>query len=407
MIEKLGRATFRELLHDKRHQTQAFRIIAGVSFETRSPSQHNGGGRDEDDSADYLSRIHTALLRPLLSNLPELSVEIEPWALSKDELTLRIVLMCSEMELPTALGIPVEALLEFMRDVQREYRESERAPYHNYSHAFTVTLLCFNLLKSWRCNREILRPLDTLALILSALCHDVAHPGVNNTYMINSASELALVYNDQSVLEHHHAATMFRLLHALAARADGKHDILGRLSAHDRTDFRRTCISTILATDMTRHFAQLDTLHSIAAQLETRRKAVELSSSHRSRRDSNTTSHSSCGRGGLGGSASESEVNNAMGEGLAACKGQLLECILHCADIGNPTLPFERARRWAVRVVDEFKVQTRLEQEQVRARRQRQCSRLQPRGRAAPSAARVSVRELGRQPVVVAACLVR
>jgi cAMP-specific phosphodiesterase 4 len=55
-----------------------------------------------------------------------------------------------------------------------------------------------------------LTPLERFALLLSALCHDIRHPGLNNTYQVNAQTPLAMLYNDQAVLEHHHAATLFR-----------------------------------------------------------------------------------------------------------------------------------------------------------------------------------------------------
>jgi len=50
---------------------------------------------------------------------------------------------------------------------------------------------------------------DYLALIFSALCHDVNHTGKNNTYEMNTFSKLAIKYNDKSVLEQHHSAVTF------------------------------------------------------------------------------------------------------------------------------------------------------------------------------------------------------
>jgi len=40
-----------------------------------------------------------------------------------------------------------------------------------------------------------------LALIISGLCHDVAHTGRTNMFEINSLSNLAIRYHDKSVLE--------------------------------------------------------------------------------------------------------------------------------------------------------------------------------------------------------------
>lgn len=51
--------------------------------------------------------------------------------------------------------------------------------------------------------------LTVLGILIGALCHDIDHPGVTNAFLIASDNDLALLYNDMSVLEHHHAATTF------------------------------------------------------------------------------------------------------------------------------------------------------------------------------------------------------
>jgi len=50
------------------------------------------------------------------------------------------------------------------------------------------------------------------ALLISALAHDVDHPGNNNDFEINTNSELAIKYNNKSVLENHHCCVLFSLL---------------------------------------------------------------------------------------------------------------------------------------------------------------------------------------------------
>ena len=55
-------------------------------------------------------------------------------------------------------------------------------------------------------------PLQLLALLVASLCHDVDHPGHSNRHEIQMQSHLATRYNDQAVLENHHATCTFEIL---------------------------------------------------------------------------------------------------------------------------------------------------------------------------------------------------
>ena len=48
--------------------------------------------------------------------------------------------------------------------------------------------------------------------LLSGAAHDMDHPGTNNMFETKCKSKLAILYNDQAVLEQHHAASLFFLL---------------------------------------------------------------------------------------------------------------------------------------------------------------------------------------------------
>ena len=72
-----------------------------------------------------------------------------------------------------------------------------------------------------------------LSAILASSIHDVDHPGVTNQYLVNTSSELALIYNDESVLENHHLAVAFKLIQ------DHECDILASLSKKQRQSVRK------------------------------------------------------------------------------------------------------------------------------------------------------------------------
>ena len=46
-------------------------------------------------------------------------------------------------------------------------------------------------------------------MLIAAACHDHEHPGQGNAFLIDTRHELAVRYNDVSVLENHHIASTF------------------------------------------------------------------------------------------------------------------------------------------------------------------------------------------------------
>ena len=70
-------------------------------------------------------------------------------------------------------------------------------------------------------------------------------------------SDLALMYNDESVLENHHLAVAFKLLQNQGC------DILASLSAKQRQTMRKMSIDMVLATDMSKHMSLLADLKTM------------------------------------------------------------------------------------------------------------------------------------------------
>lgn len=99
------------------------------------------------------------------------------------------------------------ALLAVAETVLSRYR---RVHYHSWHHGFDAAHCVYLLVSRTAAADATLGPVDRLALLLASLAHDVDHPGHTNGFEVAGLSDLALTYNNQSVLENHHAATLFR-----------------------------------------------------------------------------------------------------------------------------------------------------------------------------------------------------
>lgn len=109
-------------------------------------------------------------------------------------------------------NVPRERLSHFVLAVRDGYKDN---PYHNWQHAVHVLHNAFLLLVYTPLGTGgVLTDLDVFALCIAALCHDVGHGGITNSFLTATSDPLALVYNDASVWENHHAATTFRVLNA-------------------------------------------------------------------------------------------------------------------------------------------------------------------------------------------------
>ncbi|XP_041699650.1 high affinity cGMP-specific 3',5'-cyclic phosphodiesterase 9A isoform X1 [Coregonus clupeaformis] len=124
-------------------------------------------------------------------------------------------------------------------------------PFHNFRHCFCVTQMMYSMI--CLCSlQEIFTQVDILILMTAAVCHDLQHPGYNNTYQINARTELAVRYNDISPLENHHCAVAFQIF------SQPDCNIFSTFDAEAFKQIRQGIITLILATDMARHGEILD-----------------------------------------------------------------------------------------------------------------------------------------------------
>eukprot|EP00727_Mastigamoeba_balamuthi_P010755 m51a1_g6301 putative high affinity camp-specific and ibmx-insensitive 3 -cyclic phosphodiesterase 8a isoform x2 (840) ;mRNA; r:296239-300568 len=137
-------------------------------------------------------------------------------------------------------------------DASGLYREEN--PYHNATHAADVTQAMVALLGG---SALALSPLESVSLVLACVVHDVGHPGRNNHFQTAARTDLALLYNDASVLENHHAATAFRVMRV--------HRLLDRLDGASYAALRKNIIGLIMATDMDQHTQVVSEFRSLTA----------------------------------------------------------------------------------------------------------------------------------------------
>ncbi|XP_068239238.1 3',5'-cyclic-AMP phosphodiesterase-like, partial [Palaemon carinicauda] len=223
-----------------------------------------------------------------------------------------------ERDLLKTFKIPPKTFITFMMTLEDHYLKD--VPYHNSLHAADVTQSTHVLLNS-PALESVFTNLEILAAIFAAAIHDVDHPGLTNQYLINSSSELALMYNDESVLENHHLAVAFKLLQNQDC------DIFANLSKKQRQTLRKMVIDMVLATDMSKHMSLLADLKTMVETKKVAGSGVLLLDNYTDRI-------------------------------------QVLQNMVHCADLSNPTKPLELYKNWVSSIMEEFFQQGDREREQ-------------------------------------------
>uniref|UniRef100_A0A8C7WL32 Phosphodiesterase n=1 Tax=Oncorhynchus mykiss TaxID=8022 RepID=A0A8C7WL32_ONCMY len=223
-------------------------------------------------------------------------------------LTVAIYSIFQERELLKSFKIPADTFITFMMTLEDHYHHD--VAYHNNIHAADV-VQSTHVLLSTPALEAVFTDLEILAALFASAIHDVDHPGVSNQFLINTNSELALMYNDVSVLENHHLAVGFKLLQ------EDNCDIFQNLSKKQRQSLRKMVIDMVLATDMSKH---MNLLADLKTMVETK-KVTSL--------------------GVL--------LLDNYGDRI-----QVLQNMVHCADLSNPTKPLEVYRQWTDRIMVEF-----------------------------------------------------
>ncbi|XP_046904607.1 cAMP-specific 3',5'-cyclic phosphodiesterase 4D isoform X2 [Hypomesus transpacificus] len=223
-------------------------------------------------------------------------------------LTVMMYSIFQERDLLKTFKIPLDTFITYLMTLEDHYHGD--VAYHNNIHAADVTQSTHVLL-STPALEAVFTDLEILAAIFASAIHDVDHPGVSNQFLISTNSELALMYNDSSVLENHHLAVGFKLLQ------EENCDIFQNLTKKQRQSLRKMVIDIVLATDMSKHMNLLADLKTMVETKKVTSSGVLLLDNYSDRI-------------------------------------QVLQNMVHCADLSNPTKPLQLYRQWTDRIMDEF-----------------------------------------------------
>eukprot|EP01105_Mastigella_eilhardi_P006874 TRINITY_DN18382_c0_g1_i1.p1 TRINITY_DN18382_c0_g1~~TRINITY_DN18382_c0_g1_i1.p1 ORF type:complete len:830 (+),score=205.85 TRINITY_DN18382_c0_g1_i1:223-2490(+) len=208
-----------------------------------------------------------------------------------------------ESGVTTAFSIELSTLCHFAEAVENSYIATN--PFHNAVHAADVLqAMWYFLTKTEVISLKL--PIECVFVALvSAVIHDCNHTGRTNAFMIETHSELALTYNDASVLENHHLATFFKICTL------ENQNIFRGIPVQKQKAMRKRIIEVVLATDLSGHFAFL---------------------SHLKNKLSVSFSPTSCD------------------EDMSL----LLRTLIKCGDLSNPARPEVISRWWTANISEEF-----------------------------------------------------
>ncbi|XP_034650077.1 high affinity cAMP-specific and IBMX-insensitive 3',5'-cyclic phosphodiesterase 8 isoform X1 [Drosophila subobscura] len=211
------------------------------------------------------------------------------------------------------LNIDENVCKAWLAVIEAHYHKSNT--YHNSTHAADV-MQATGAFITQLTNKDMMvmdRMEEAMALIAAA-AHDIDHPGRSSAFLCNSNSSLAILYNDLTVLENHHAAITFKL-----TLGDDKINIFKNLDKETYKSARSTIIDMILATEMTRHFEHLAKFVSVFGGEEPR------------------------------------EHNPQSDEETSILMRRML---IKVADVSNPARPMQFCIEWARRIAEEYFMQT-------------------------------------------------
>jgi hypothetical protein len=200
----------------------------------------------------------------------------------------------------------------FFTQIEALYKGFDETPYHNNYHAADVTQSVHSLMVEMGVGKYF-DPMDVMGVVLAAAIHDVGHDGRNNAFHANKGDELALIYNDKSIMENFHASQGFSLM-ANKPETNFTHT----LPVEQFRILRKEVVSMVLGTDMALHFTHVNDFNNL--------------------REKN---------------GSNAAAWHSEDKPMDLLRGM----VLHAADLANPSKSLHIAQEWSQRLLREFFLQ--------------------------------------------------
>uniref|UniRef100_H2Y9W1 Phosphodiesterase n=1 Tax=Ciona savignyi TaxID=51511 RepID=H2Y9W1_CIOSA len=231
-------------------------------------------------------------------------------------LTSVMYTICKKRDMFVKFKLSPVKFLTYMMTLEDHYRE---VPYHNSLHAADVVQSVHVLLSSAALD-SVFTDLEILSALIASAMHDVDHPGLSNQYHCSNSTELAIMYNDASVLENHHLAVGFKLMQ------QNHCDMFEHFTQKQWQSLRKMSIDMVLATDMSKHMQLLANLKTMVETKKVAASGVLMLDNYTDRI-------------------------------------QVLQNMVHCADLSNSAKPIELYKKWVSVIIDEYWMQGDVERQ--------------------------------------------
>jgi 3'5'-cyclic nucleotide phosphodiesterase len=145
-------------------------------------------------------------------------------------------------------------LEEYISSIANAYRSNS---FHNFEHACHVIMatkkLLLRVIKPMESSVSSTSygltsdPLTHFGILLSALIHDVDHPGVSNAQLIKETDRMAVKYNNQSVAEQNSVTLAWDLL--MQSKFSDLQSVIAP-SQNELARLRQIVVNSVIATDL-------------------------------------------------------------------------------------------------------------------------------------------------------------